>query len=382
MNRFIVVIYLSFFCLFQAAFSQTDSLSGDTARLKLVFAGDIMGHDEQITGAWNPDSNYYDYEPTFRYIKPYVEKADIAIANLEVTLAGPPYKGYPQFSSPDALALAARDAGFDVFIQANNHAFDRGTKGFRRTLQMLDSFKIARTGTFYDSSERMKNYPLIMEKNGIRIALLNYTYGTNGIVIDKPSVINRIDTSLIRADLEKASVANPDFTIVTIHWGDEYQRTENATQRRLAAFMLSHGADAIIGSHPHVVQPIKYYSNADSTASHVVVYSQGNFVSNQRAQFKDGGIMVELNLLKNSDTTIMEDFNYMPSWVYREDHTGKSTFYIVPVMYYENNSVLFNFKDHDRYKIGQFAKDTREHLKGIKENDFFKPSETAASTMP
>jgi poly-gamma-glutamate synthesis protein (capsule biosynthesis protein) len=350
-----------------AGFSQ-----GDTTRLKLVFAGDLMGHDEQITGAWNAELNNYDYEPTFRYIKPYIETADIAIVNLEVTLAGPPYKGYPQFSSPDALALAAKNAGFDLFIQANNHALDRGRKGFERTLTMLDSFKIIRTGTFRDSTERAASYPLIVEKNGIRLALLNYTYGTNGITITKPSIINRIDTAVIRKDLVKAKTAEPDFIIVTIHWGEEYQRVENKAQQNLAKFMLKHGADAIIGSHPHVVQPVKFYMNGDSTSNHIVVYSQGNFVSNQRAQYKDGGILVELNLRKTIDTTMVEDFSYMPAWVYRDDLPGKSTFYILPVMFYEYNTSFFKFTEFNKSKIAQFAGDTRQHLNNVKENDFFR----------
>jgi poly-gamma-glutamate capsule biosynthesis protein CapA/YwtB (metallophosphatase superfamily) len=362
-----VVIIVILFC--QGSYS--NSQTTDTSRLKLVFAGDIMGHDEQITSAWNAGVSRYDYEPTFRYLKPYIEQADISIANLEVTLAGPPYKGYPQFSSPDALALAARDAGFDMFIQANNHALDRGSKGFNRTIQILDSFNIIHTGTFADSFDRALNYPLIVEKNDIRIALLNYTYGTNGIKISRPAIINYIDTALIRSDLKKASIAAPDFTIVTIHWGEEYQRTENRTQQKLAEFMLKHGADAIIGSHPHVVQPVKYHTGADSLERNIVVYSQGNFVSNQRAQYKDGGILVELNLLKAAGSTEMEDFSYMPAWVYRDDLPGKSTFYVIPVSFYETNTSFFNLKDYDRYKITQFAADTREHLKNIKENDFF-----------
>ncbi len=343
----------------------------DTSRLSIVFAGDIMGHDEQITGARVDSIDGYNYEPTFRYVRSFIEQADIAIGNLEVTLAGKPYKGYPQFSSPDALAVAARDAGFDVFIQANNHALDRGQAGFRRTLLMLDSLCIIHTGTFSDSSKRLIQYPLIFEKNGIRIALLNYTYGTNGINIPKPFIINRIDTFHIRQDLNKARLANPDFVIVTIHWGEEYQRLENRTQQNLAAFMLRHGADAIIGSHPHVVQPIKSYPGNDSTRNHIVAYSLGNFVSNQRAQYKDGGILVELKLIKTSDRTRVEDYSYMPTWVYREDQPGKSTFYIIPVSFYENDPALFKLSDHDRYKISLFSSDTREHLKNIKENTFF-----------
>lgn len=366
--RLIITLFL--LLIHFAAFSQQT----DTSRLSLVFAGDIMGHDEQVTGAWDATISGYNYEPTFRYVRPFIEQADIAIANLEVTLAGPPYKGYPQFSSPDALAIAARDAGFDVFIQANNHALDRGRNGFKRTLLMLDSLKIIHTGTFADSTDRSLNYPLIIEKNNVRIALLNYTYGTNGLVIPKPFIINRIDTSRIRGDLTRAKLACPDFTIVTIHWGEEYQRIENKVQQRLAEFMLKHGADAIIGSHPHVVQPIKFYSGIDSTEKNIVVFSQGNFVSNQRAQYKDGGILVELKLMKTPEKTSVENFTYMPSWVFRDDMPGKSTFYVVPVMFYENNSSFFNFKDHDRYKITQFATDTREHLKNVPENTFFNSS--------
>jgi poly-gamma-glutamate capsule biosynthesis protein CapA/YwtB (metallophosphatase superfamily) len=366
------VVVIFFLLLSLPAFTQPgDSLfSNDTFRLKLVFAGDIMGHDEQITGAWVDSIKKYEYEPTFRYVRPYVEQADIAVANLEVTLAGPPYKGYPQFSSPDDLAIAARDAGFDVFIQANNHALDRGSKGFRRTLMMLDSLKIAHTGAFRDSPERARNYPLLLEKNGIRLAMLNYTYGTNGLVIEKPYIINRIDTAVIQEDLDRARQANPDYIIVTLHWGEEYQRAENATQQKLAAFIFKHGADIIIGSHPHVIQPIKNYAT-DSTGLKMVVFSQGNYVSNQRAQYKDGGIMVELNLEKVADSTRLAGFSYMPTWVYRKDKGTKSTFYIVPVSLWEKDSTLFDFSDADRSKITRFAKDTREMLQNVRENDYF-----------
>jgi poly-gamma-glutamate capsule biosynthesis protein CapA/YwtB (metallophosphatase superfamily) len=366
LKSFLVIVILL------VSYVSLKSQDTDTSRLSLVFAGDIMGHEEQINGAWDPAIKGYNYEPTFRYVKSYIEQADIAIANLEVTLAGSPFKGYPQFSSPDALALAAHDAGFDVFIQANNHALDRDKAGFARTLLMLDSIGMIHTGTFANSTDRDLNYPLIIEKNNVRVALLNYTYSTNGIAISKPFIINRIDTAQIRRDLEKAKLANPDFTIVTMHWGEEYQRFENQEQQKLAAFILGHGADAIIGSHPHVIQPIKLYPASDSGTQKIVVYSQGNLVSNQRAQYKDGGILTELKLIRTGNKTMVEDFSYLPTWVYREDLPEKSTFYIVPVSFYENNSAIFNFKDHDRYKISLFATDTREHLKNIKESDYYK----------
>jgi poly-gamma-glutamate capsule biosynthesis protein CapA/YwtB (metallophosphatase superfamily) len=349
----------------------TKSQESDTSRLSLVFAGDVMGHDEQITGSWDPSGNTYNYEPAFRYVSSFIKQADIAICNLEVTLAGPPYKGYPQFSSPDDLAKAARDAGFDLFIQANNHALDRGPSGFKRTLHMLDSLHIIHAGTYTDPQSSFRNHPLILEKNNIRIALLNYTYGTNGITIVKPYVINRIDTLQIKRDLEKARQADPDFIIVTIHWGDEYERIENSTQQKLAGLILRNGANAIIGSHPHVIQPIRFFSGADSADQRIVVFSLGNFVSNQRAQYKDGGILAELRLIKVKGKTVLKHFSYLPTWVYRDDLPGKSTFYVVPVSLYENNPLLFNFKDHDRYKITQFVEDTREHLKNVNESHYF-----------
>jgi poly-gamma-glutamate synthesis protein (capsule biosynthesis protein) len=176
----------------------------------------------------------------------------------------------------------------------------------------------------------------------------------------------------MRLDLERARTASPDFVIVTMHWGEEYQRFENQTQQKLADFLLRNGTDVIMGSHPHVVQPVKLYPGADSSAKKIVVYSQGNFVSNQRAQYKDGGIMIELQLMKAFGKTCVEDFTYMPTWTYRDDLPGRSMFYIVPVDYYENNTAFFNFSDHDRYKISQFAADTKAHLGNVKESSFFR----------
>jgi poly-gamma-glutamate synthesis protein (capsule biosynthesis protein) len=347
----------------------------DVSRLSLVFAGDIMGHDTQINGAWDPASRTYDYEPTFRYVSDYLKHADIAVANLEVTLAGPPFRGYPEFSSPDALAEAAKDAGFDVFIQANNHALDRGKSGFVRTLQVLDSLEIIHTGTFPDGFSRERFHPLILEKNNIRIALLNYTYGTNGLVIPEPFIINRIDTLQIREDLEKAALARPDFIIVAIHWGNEYERNENKDQRALARFILDCGADAIIGSHPHVVQPVKIYHNADSSHFNIVVYSLGNFVSNQRDQYKDGGILFKMVLEKSGDSTRVQEYSYLPYWVYREDTARKSSFFVLPVPYFERNESPFGLAAYDRYKLTRFADDTRSHLKGIPEGTFYDSSD-------
>lgn len=335
----------------------------DTAEITLLFAGDVMGHMPQITSAFDSSTGLYDFNPVFSAVQPIISKADISIANLETTLAGKPYSGYPQFSAPDSLASALKNAGFDILINANNHCVDRGKQGLERTIKVLDSMKIRNTGTFLNENERMNRYPLIIDTLGFRIALLNCTYGTNGIPVQAPNIVNFIDTLQLRKDLIKAKQLNADYTIVTIHWGTEYERTENAGQRKTAAFLLKNGADMVIGSHPHVVQPVvKYYTNSDSSNYNVVVYSLGNYVSNQRDRFKDGGIMFNARLQK-TDKTILKDFSYTPVWVFKGNVTGKLQYRIVPV---GKDTVNFDYFDQEsRIKASQFFADTRELLKNI-----------------
>lgn len=337
-------------------------LAGQENELTLVFAGDIMGHDSQIESARTGDQ--YSYDTCFSLISPYLEKADIAIANLEVTLAGPPYKGYPQFSSPDPLATAARDAGFDLFITANNHSLDRGKKGLERTVDVLDTSRIIHTGTFKNNEERALAYPLIIEKNGIRLGILNYTYGTNGLKVEAPNIVNYIEKEEILTDLEKVRSAEPDYIIVTIHWGLEYQRIQNEQQEELAHFILENGADAIIGSHPHVVQPVKMYSYDDKEK--LVVYSLGNFISNQRERYRNGGILFELKLEKTGSGTDIAAYSYLPVWVFkptRED--GGVHFVLVPSNLEKSEYEKLGMDDNDYEKMKTFNDDTQLHLQDI-----------------
>jgi len=229
-NKSNIISGLIFAVLIMLPVNVLQASEEDTSRIKLVFAGDIMGHDTQINAAYDKDSGRYDYHECFRLIKPYLEEADIAIGNLEVTLAGSPYKGYPQFSSPDALADAIREAGFDVLVNANNHALDRGQDGLERTLNVLSDKGLIATGSFQSKDNRDLQYPLLIEKNNIMLAILNYTYGTNGLKADTPNIVNRIDTLLIQDDIQKVKTVEPDFIIACIHWGREYERDEHTSQ--------------------------------------------------------------------------------------------------------------------------------------------------------
>ncbi len=308
----------------------TLSFGQDTTRLSLLFAGDVMGHDSQIASAYNPTTKKYDYNSCFQFVRPFVDSVDLAIANLEVTLAGPPYKGYPQFSSPDALAVTLKDIGFDVLVTANNHSVDRGRKGIERTITILDSLQIAHTGTFKDSLSREEQTPLMVEKNGFRLAILNYTYGTNGIAVPKPNVVNHLDTAVMRRDLEKAKNLNPDVVIVFTHWGGEYQSLPSKNQNNLADFCFKNGATLVIGAHPHVVQPMEWRKDKNQ----FVAYSLGNYISGQRKRYTDGGAMAYLEIEKisyaaDSAHVTIDSAGYYLAWVYRTVDSHKD-YYLLP----------------------------------------------------
>lgn len=313
------------------------ALSAQTDTLRLIFAGDIMGHTPQIQSAALVPNQSYNYQPCFQYVKPLLEKADIAIGNLELTLPGkPPYSGYPMFRSPDALAVALKDAGFDLLVTANNHSNDSKALGVVNTIETLRKLEFVQTGTFKDARDRAALYPLMVYKNGFKLAMLNYTYGTNGIPTEAPTVVNLIDTAQIRKDLEEARARKPHFIIAVMHWGLEYQLTENAEQRALARFMIRHGADLIIGAHPHVVQPVKWESvdmPNGQTKKALVVYSLGNFISNQQKVHTDGGIMFEIDLLHQKGVPYAEYGRYGMIPVFRYIHKspeGKTTYYAIP----------------------------------------------------
>ncbi len=338
-------------------------LAAQQSQLKLVFTGDIMGHDSQIASALATGGPGYDYKPCFQYLRPYLQEADLVIGNLEVTFAGPPYKGYPAFSSPDELADALKWAGFDILVKANNHALDRGRSGLERTTKVLDTKDLVQTGTFASPDARASHYPLIIEKKGIRIALLNYTYGTNGIKDRPPAIVNRIDTAQIRKDIQKAKTAQPDFILVNMHWGNEYQLSESSQQQELATFLFNVGAHAILGSHPHVVQPIR-----GNGTGNLVAYSMGNLISNQRDRNRNGGIAFEIELSKNGEGSEISAFSYLPVWVWKPQTKKGTRFTLVPANLDPSSDILSDMSAGDRSKMFLFLEDTRSRLKGCKES--------------
>jgi poly-gamma-glutamate synthesis protein (capsule biosynthesis protein) len=335
-----------FLILSGSAFAQ------DSTKLSLLFIGDIMQHDTQIAAAFDPVTNKYDYTECFQNVKSVFATADITIGNLELSLGGPPYKGYPNFSAPDELVETLIGSGVDVLATANNHCLDRGKKGLQRTIAVLDTFGIPHTGTFVDSAHRTNTYPLLIERNGFRISLLNYTYGTNGIPVTKPNIVNYIDTTLIASDILKAKEQQPDVIVTFFHWGDEYQRLPNKEQKRIAEFCFNKGVKLVIGSHPHVLQPMEWRTQTDQ----LVVYSLGNFVSGQTSRYKNGGGMLYVELQKNDSTTSIAKAEYELQYVYRD---AARKYHIIPVQQFESDTTLIERKSA-RASLREFASDSRK----------------------
>ena len=300
-----------------------------TQQLKLLFVGDLMQHQAQIDAAQRSDGSY-DYTHCFSLVEERISSADLAIGNLEVTLGGEPYRGYPQFSAPDEYLYALRDAGFDILTTANNHSLDRRRRGLERTLTLIDSIGLVAVGTYRDESDRQQRYPLLIEKNGIRVAFLCATYGTNGIGTTPPNIVNSLNRTELAKDIQKARAMHPDAIIAMLHWGTEYQQSPNTEQRDLARWLINEGVDHIIGSHPHVVQPIEFIESNQYPTRHAIVYSLGNYVSNMSITHGDVGLITELTFEKIGHITHLKQFDYDLVWTERAALSRTGDFRIIP----------------------------------------------------
>ncbi len=324
-------LFLLFHSPFFVAAQWTRYFPKDTTSrcVSLTFTGDIMQHLPQIE-AVERKGGTYDYAPCFVNIAPYLQQSDIAIGNLELTFGGTPYRGYPCFSAPDTLVYALQRAGFTTLTTANNHSCDRQTAGIRRTISVLERAGMPFTGTFRTPEERDSLTPRIIEKNGIRFGILAYTYGTNGIPFAKPVVVNLIDTVQILADLEKARRLT-DGVIVAMHWGIEYQDAPSAEQRRLADFLLAHGATLVVGNHPHVIQPLRTVRDSLGRLRQLCIYSMGNFISAQRTFPRAGAMLVHVVVEKDSTGIELRVPQYLLTYVERPTIAGKQNFRILPL---------------------------------------------------
>lgn len=279
-------------------FSLMSLINGVTEEAEIVFAGDAMQHQGQLDAARRA-VGVYDYTDCFEAVAPYIKGVDYAVINLETPLGYRNFTGYPCFNAPASYANALKEAGFDLMLTANNHCLDRRDSGVRNTIAILDSLGIPHIGTYRNADARLEVLPKIVDINGFKIAFLDYTYGTNGITIQQDVVVDYIDDRLIREDVGSAREAGAEIIAACIHWGNEYQLLPHSSQTRLADALEEMGVDMIIGSHPHVIQPMEIRHVDRLNKDVLLVYSLGNFISNMKTRDTRGGAMVKVKLYRD-----------------------------------------------------------------------------------
>ena len=292
--------------------------------INMSVIGDIMCHNSNYNDAYNSDTDTYDFSYVFQDIAKYFENDDITIGNLETTLAGKEigYSSYPTFNTPEILATDFKELGLDVLATANNHSLDKGYVGIENTITELDNVGISHTGT-YNSQESSEQY-LVKDVNGINIAFLNYTYGTNGIAIPsgREYCVNLIDRDKIQSDLNNVkALGNVDLICVIIHWGTEYRLTPTDEQEELANFMFENGADIILGGHSHCLEPMEKRTitlEDGTTKDGFIVYSLGNFMSGQNKSYTRQSVILQLQITKNGETgaITIDKIEYVPIYMY------------------------------------------------------------------
>ena len=318
--------------------------------------GDLLLHNKVIRSGYNSATGTYNYDSIFTHFSTFVSKVDYAVANLEVTLCGDDngykYSGYPCFNSPDAIVDAAKNAGFDMLLTANNHSFDTGAKGFLRTQEVLMDRGFDYIGTRYQEED--KNY-VIKQINGINVGMICYTYNTGVDAEGKVSLnyipltaqasrlVNSFTYSNLDGFYEKLSgelaamrAEGAEAIMLYIHWGDEYSTKPNATQKEMAQALCDLDIDVIVGNHAHVAQPVELLTNTkDESKKSLCLYSMGNSISNIRrgpsypAETEDGMLFC-VTFAKYSDgTVLLESADILPTWVDRYEENGASKFRIL-----------------------------------------------------
>lgn len=343
--------------------------------LTLAAAGDILPHMPIVRSALDA-SGSYDFSPIFGPIAPYLQSADYTVANLETRLAGGTrgFSGYPLFNSPDQLAAALVEAGIDLVATANNHSLDMGLDGVVRTLTVLEEAGVAHVGTHRSTEDR--DQPFVVDIKGIRLAFLNYTASTNGIPLPAGHeyAVDLLDTARAAEDVTKARRAGAELVVALLHFGEEYQRRPNDRQRQVSRELLEAGVDLIIGAHPHVVQPIEKLTVGGQAGGSVsgqaggppregyVIYSTGNFVSNQYWRYSNCGIVAYVLIERAGGVTAVKGVQYLPVYVQRGWTSTGRAYRVLPAMPDLDPASDLPLSERDRAALAQVWSDTHALL--------------------
>ena len=352
----------------------------------VISTGDIMVHSTQLTGA-KTSSGEYDFSAFFKEASPYFKAADLAVANLEVTFGGTEsgqYSGYPVFNTPDTLADAIKDSGLNFLVTANNHAYDTGLFGLKRTAQVLKQKGIDFIGT--RESTDAPNYA-VKEINGIKLGIANFTYETSGQVAGRKylngAIIAEEANDLINsfsydrldefyqdsADMiSKMKSDGADYIVFYMHWGNEYKLSPDTWQKTIAQKLSNLGVNMIIGSHPHVIEPVELIRSEDGESTTVCIYSVGNCVSNQRQEIMDScpsghtedGVLFSFTLKKDKDGVTLNSLDLIPTWVNKYKGGSGYQYTIYPLESAEDGSAKYSLDSAAAAKATKSYERTKE----------------------
>lgn len=325
-------------------------------KLTISAGGDLLIHDTVFKSVKN-SAGTYNFDPIFEDIKYVFEESDISMINLEVPVAGNIYppSNYPNFNSPVELLDGVKNMGVDIVSTANNHALDKGLIGLNETIKNAQSKELKVVGTYLTEDTK----PLIIEQNNIKLGIASYTYGTNGIPIPKaaPYCVNIIDKDAMKADIDYMKSQGVDYIIFSMHFGQEYQTTQNQTQEELVDFLVSNGVDIVFGSHPHVPQPyqIKDVPLEDGTQKQAfVIYSLGNFISHQTDYYTKLGGVATVTITKKGEEKKIESYKVTPIYTDIRTVSGRKQFKVVPlekaIYEYENGVTTYSASDYNKFK--------------------------------
>ena len=334
---FIIILFIFLFNFFinkesnNTEIRQTSSNEEKTAQeeikpdvtFTLTAIGDIMCHNTQYWDAYQKETDTYDFSYVFENVKDYIAAGDVSIANIETSFAGKDrgYSNYPVFNSPDELARDVKATGLDIITTAGNHCLDMGYSGLSRTIDVLKNNGIEQLGTYKSQEERDTIF--IKDVKGVKIAFIDYTYGTNGIPVPsgKEYCVNLIDKDLIKKDIEAAKSQNVDMIVACMHWGDEYKTKANKEQEDLADFLFKNGVNVIIGNHPHVLEQMEKRTitlENGTTQDGFVIFACGNFICDQNAENTRNSIILNLDITRHSNGKVTVDkANYIPIYMYK-----------------------------------------------------------------
>ncbi len=333
-----------------------------TSQVEIVAVGDNLYHSAIYEyGVKNDGSR--DYRPIYEHIKRDISSADIAVVNQETILGGTEMglSGFPIFNTPWQAGDALEATGFDILTCATNHSMDKGERGLEKHFEFFQKHpNLMEIGL--NKNEDEYNTIDYYTKNGIKFALLNYTYGTNGIAqpSDKPWTVNLLDENKIAKDVTKAK-ANSDVVIVFPHWGTEYNTGIGERQKKYTKVFSDLGVDIVIGTHPHVIEPVKWILNEETGEKMLVYYSLGNFVSNQPKAIMQLGAMAKIKIKKTGDEVVIADASAVPLVTHVVDYPRYVRVYKLDDYTDElarknhSHSSVKYFKDKAREILGDFV---------------------------